>query len=309
MEAQPEMGSRPDFRIKLKLEDRTEFIYIIEATDIDLENGTALERDQNELSVFDMLNEIPSPDFSVFLETRGRLESTPPKRKLKRHFEELIKETDYDDLLRSYLLCNQNPNLLPTAPPFQHGNWILSGRLIPVLPENRPNSGKLIWLFPSRVSHIDDIGKTKVRLYDKVNQHGNLENLIIALRCNLTNDRVDEALIGKRGISLHVQREKTNSGAFHSPFYNHKRDGFWTNNSGPQNQNVIGVVAFYNLYPWSMGKVKAIFYSNPYVDKPMPDWTKAITHAEYSDGEVSIVEGTPPYTFLGDYEIIGNPFG
>ena len=74
MEAQPKMGSRPDFRIKLKLEDRTEFTYIIEATDIDLESGTALERDQNELSVFDILNEIPSPDFSLFLETRGSVE-------------------------------------------------------------------------------------------------------------------------------------------------------------------------------------------------------------------------------------------
>ena len=124
MEAQPKMGSRPDFRIKLKLEDRTEFTYIIEATDIDLESGTALERDQNELSVFDILNEIPSPDFSLFLETRGKLESTPPKWKLKCHFEKLVKETDYDNLLRIYMLCGQNPTHLPTIPPFPHGNWI-----------------------------------------------------------------------------------------------------------------------------------------------------------------------------------------
>ena len=124
VEAQPKMGSRPDFRIKLKLEDRTEFTYIIEATDIVLESGTALERDQNELSVFDILNEIPSPDFSLFLETRGKLESTPPKWKLKCHFEKLVKETDYDNLLRIYMLCGQNPTHLPTIPPFPHGNWI-----------------------------------------------------------------------------------------------------------------------------------------------------------------------------------------
>ena len=109
--------------------------------------------------------------------------------------------------------------------------------------------------------------------------------------------------------AFYMQSQKTNAGAFHSPFYNRRRDGFWANNSGPQNQNVIGVVAFYDLHPWTIGNVKAIFYSNPYVDKPMPDWTKSITHAEYSDGEVDIVEGTQPFTFMRDYEVIGNPFG
>ena len=75
------------------------------------------------------------------------------------------------------------------------------------------------------------------------------------------------------------------------------------------NGHVIGVVALYYVYPGTLDKSRAVFYSNPYFDKPMPDWTKSITHAEYSDGEISIVEGIPPYTFLGDYEVIGNPFG
>ena len=167
---------------------------------------------------------------------------------------------------------------------------------------------KLILLYPSRVGHIDDIGKTKARLEDKARQHPNAENLIIALRCNLTNDRLDEALLGKLGSDLYMGREETNSVAFHDSSVNRREDGFWTNNSDHQYENVIGVVAFYDLYPWFIGNTKAIFYSNPYVDAPMPDWTNLITHAEYSDGEVRVVEGTPPYNFLRDYEAIGNPF-
>ena len=210
--------------------------------------------------------------------------------------------------LRTYLLSDQNPYLLPTTE-FQHGNWKLIGRLIPVLPENRPKSGRLIWRYPSRVSPIDDIGKTKARLDDKAKKHRIIENLIIALRCDDTNDRLDEALIGKRGPSFRLGQEITNAGGFRSPFSNRRNDGFWANNSGYQNQHVLGVVVFSNVHPWSIGNTKAIFYSNPYVDKPLPDWTKSITHAEYSGGEVSIVDGIPPYTFLGDYEVIGNPFG
>jgi len=309
VEAQPSHQSRtPDFQVTLVLQDGVELSYMVEATDLDLESGTSLERNQNELSVFDKLNEISSPDFRLILETEGRLESTPPLRKLKQHFEQLIKETDYADHLLKYIRCDLNPTHLPKVRAFPHGNWKISGRLIPVLPEERPRSGKLISLYPSRVGHIDDIGKTKARLEEKAGQHPNVENLIIALRCNLTNDRVDEALLGKIGSNLHTGRGETNSAAFYGPFANRRKDGFWANNSGPKNQNVIGVVAFYDLYPWFIGNAKAIFYSNPYVDAPMPEWTNLVTRAEYSDGEVSVVEGTPPYNFLSDYEVIGNPF-
>ena len=133
--------------------------------------------------------------------------------------------------------------------------------------------------------------------------------MIIALRRDKANGRLDEALIGKRGANIRVRREKIDSGAFHSPFYDRRKDGFWANDSGPQNQSVIGAVEFYDLYPWSIENAKATFYSNPYVDKPLPDWTKSITHAEYSCGEVSIVEGIPPCKLLRDYEVIGNPLG
>ncbi len=309
VEAQPSHESRtPDFRVTLVLEDGAEFSYMVEATDLDLETSTSLERDQNELSVFDKLNEISSPDFRLSLQTEGKLISTPPLRKLKQHFEDMIKETDYDDQLGIYIGCGQDPTHLPLIPPFSHGNWKLTGRLIPVLPEGRPNSGTLILLYPAKVGHYDDIGKTKARLKEKIGQYPNAENLIIALRCNLTNDRLDEALLGKLGASPYRRREGTSSVVFHGPFVNRRMDGFWANTSGPQHKDVIGVVAFYDLYPWSLANTRAVFYSNPYVDSPMPDWTNLITHADYSDGEVRMVEGTPPYEFLRDYEAIGNPF-
>ena len=93
--------------------------------------------------------------------------------------------------------------------------------------------------------------------------------------------------------------------ALRLPFYSSSHP---TGSHGWRNQFDMGNPD-YDLYPWSMENAKATFYSNPYVDKPLPDWTKSITHAEYSGGEVSIVEGIPPCTLLRDYEVIGNPFG
>ena len=43
-------------------------------------------------------------------------------------------------------------------------------------------------------------------------------------------------------------------------------------------------MAFYGVHPGNLDKSRAVFYSNPYLAKPMPPWTKLITHAEYSDG-------------------------
>ena len=98
VEAQPSLRSHLlDFRVQVNVQDGTQFIYVVEATNIDLESGTALERDQLELSVWDTLNEISLPDFVLHLETQGKLESLPTKQQLKCHFEELIRETDYND--------------------------------------------------------------------------------------------------------------------------------------------------------------------------------------------------------------------
>ena len=205
------------------------------------------------------------------------------------------------------MLCGQTPNLLPTTS-FQHGNWTLIGRLIPVPPESHPRSGRLLWRYPPRVSRIDDIGNTKTRLHDKAKQHKIAENLIIALRRDRTNDRLDEALLGRLGPSLYVDHLPGNAEKFRSPFYNRRNEGFWADNTGPQNLHVMGVVAFSDLYPWTVTKTKAEFYSNPYTAKPLPGWAKSITHAEYSDGGMNIVEGIPPYQILRDYEAIGNPF-
>ena len=47
---------------------------------------------------------------------------------------------------------------------------------------------------------IDDIGKTKDRLERKAKRYKNMENLIIALRCDISNNRLDEVLFGSQPV-------------------------------------------------------------------------------------------------------------
>ena len=301
-------GLTPDFSVTEEVSGGSLLTYVVEATDIDLERGTELERDWNELWVIDSLNEIVSPDYCLYIHMNGKLESRPRKRHLKQPFENLLKETEYEETL---LISGERPFSLEDLPEasFSHGSWTVDGHLIPVSPERRGKTRRFVANGPMRAGPIDDIGKTKDRLYDKARRYKNVDNLIVALRCDHSNRRLEEVLFGTQQVTFYVHDNPSDTRLLREPHDGQRRDGFWFNSVGPQNLNVIGVVAFYGVYPGTLDRTEAVFYSNPYVDMAMPNWTKSITHTEYSDGEINMVDGVPPYTFLGDYEVIGNPFG
>ena len=66
---------------------------------------------------------------------------------------------------------------------------------------------------------------------------------------------------------------------------------------------MIGVVVFQYLHPHCIDQPTAVYYSNPYADRLKPAWADAITHAEYPDNKVTIVEGLAPSTYINDYEV------
>ena len=218
-----------------------------------------------------------------------------------------MKGANYEELLQASLRPKFSFGDLPSAV-FIHGNWCLAGRLCPVSPENREVPGGFVGVWSGEAGSLDDIGRTKNRLYDKARRYKNVDNLVIALRCNESNHRLQEVLFGRQQFNFYVHKDPTDVTPLPASRYSQRRDGLWVNSVAPQNQNVIGVVAFYGVHPGTLDSTRAIFYSNPYVDKPMPDWTESITHAEYSEGKLSIIEGKPSYTFLEDYETIGDPF-
>ena len=301
-------GLTPDFEVTEELEDGSQLTYVIEAKDIDLERGTKLERDWNELRVLDILDEISSPDFRLLIKMKGKLESHPRKAHLKKPFENLLKEANYEKVFLT-LRGQQDLNLelLPNAS-FPHGSWSVVGHLLPLSPEFRGITTNFVVNDPINADTVDDIGKTKKRLYEPAKHYKNVDNLIIALRCDVSNNRLDGALFGSQQFTFNVHKDPTGTASLPESHHRQKLNGFWFNSSGPINRHVIGVVAFYGVHPGTLDRSRAVFYSNPYLDAPMPGWTKLITHAEYADGQINIVEGVAPHTFLGDYEVVGNPF-
>ena len=229
-------GLTPDFGVTEELADGSQLTYLVEAKDIDLERGTKLERDWNELKVLDTLNEISSPDFRLHIRMEGKLESLPRKAHLKRTFEKLLRGAKYEEvLLISQGQQGLNLEHLPSSS-FQHGSWTVVGHLLPVLPERRGNTVGFVGVVSMGVDNVDDIGKTKDRLYDKAKHYKNAENLIIALRCDISNDRIDKVLFGSQQFTFYVHNDTTDTTPLPKPHYSQKLNGFlvqlrWANQS------------------------------------------------------------------------------
>ena len=194
-------GKTPDFEVTEHLADGSNLSYVVEATDIDLKRGTKLERQWNELSAIDSLNELPIRQFSLFLRTSGILDSTPRNEDLKRPFIELAKGTNFEELLTAFRRDDFNYDDAPSAT-YRLGSWKATGTLIPVLPEYHQERDRFVAWWSIGADPIDDIGKTKERLLAKAKRYRRVNNLIIALRCDRLNNRLDEVLFGRQTVAL-----------------------------------------------------------------------------------------------------------
>ena len=298
-------GLTPDFGVAEASAEGT-INYVVEATNIVDESIKMSNR--NDQYALDVLNEIKSPDYFLWVETEGNWTSRPKKRHLKQPFEELIRKANYHDVRERWEMSTPpRVEMLTPYATVRHDDWTLTGHLVPVI--NRPNKGRFVAIGSGKTFVSDPISDIKSELYEKAGRYKGVDNLVIALRgygSPLDERDVKEALFGRSVLEFHVSNGPNYVGSVPSPVERQQLDGFWFNNSGPQNEHVIGVMVFGDLYPQSVDRATGVFYANPYVQKLMPFWTRAIAHAEYdfNTGNVQVVEGVPPCIYVTDHEPI-----
>ena len=302
VEVEPErFGRTPDFGVTEILSDGTERHYVLEAQSINIEGR--LEPSTIENRVLDLLDEIQSYDFMLKVETRGSLASMPKTESIKKPFEQLLQEANYD-VLRA--MVDNDPQFIRAMPStsIRQGGWTLKGTLLPVPPTSRGNRLKFIGMGPGYGGAVNDTIGPRDSLYVKAKRYQREPNLILAIRDDPIGISMQNVLFGSDAVTFFSHKDPMDTSPVPDPVLTQKADGFWVNSKGPINAHVIGVVAFKNLYPQSVDRVTAVYYSNPYTDKPKPSWAVAITHAEYEDGSIRIVDGLEPCTFTKDYEVI-----
>lgn len=301
-------GRTPDFSIAATDGPGEARRFYVEALDISTIQGTELEISWNEKKCEDALNEIESPDFYLYVQASGVLDTTPRKSKLKAPFERLLDRVDYQAVWEKYKDAG-NWNTLPSAT-FRHGDWELQGTLLPVSPGHRPKGphSRFVGIGFGGGGVIDDVGKVRGRLYDKAKRYQRIPQLIIAARTDEWADRINEVLFGTQTYNFYANTDPHDTRPIPEPHPGQAMNGFWFNSSGPQNMHVVGVLLFNTLYPHCVHKAQTTFFANPYVEVPLPTWTRAISHAEYRDGRIAIVDGVPPSAYIADHEAIDDLF-
>ena len=309
VEVDPNIAGRtPDFSAAERYPVADGQKYYVEALDISTADNTGLEISWNDKSCEDVLNEIESPDFYLLVEASGVLESMPRKQALKAPFQRLLAEVDYDDVSAGYE-GSGNWDTLPSAT-FKHGDWELTGRLLPVSPSRRPKQtgSRFVGSSFGGAGTFDDVGKPRNRLDVKAKRYRHVPRLIIAVSEDEWGIRMNEVLFGTQTYTFYVNADPHDKSPVPEPHPSQRMDGFWCNSSGPQNQHVVGVLLFRTLYAHCVHRAQVTFYSNPYVDVALPSWTRAIPHSEYRDGKITIANGLPPSTYMTDHEAIDDLF-
>lgn len=288
---EPKIGNlTPDFGITETNQAGKTIQYIVEATDINVLSNTELDDDWEESRALDIINEIQATDYRLAVKTEGKLRETPRGQHLKKPFLAALEKARQSS---SYTATAR----FPEEGGFGLGNWHITGTLVRVPKEQQPRRGRFISTNPNRSGTYGEVGKVKDRLYDKAKRYRGAENLIIAIRCDpfLGDTSVAEALFGSVVIQYY-QQTAPHHGQTPPPQLAQVPDGFWWNTKGPQNQHVIGVAVFQNLYPHCVDKTEVTYHANPYSDAPQPEWANAVRHTVYDpqNQEVKTVEGIPP---------------
>ena len=292
-------GLTPDFLVVDRTSDNTVFEYVIEAKN----ESNLLEISWLEKQVLDIVSKIESPDFFLWVKTHGTLSSMPQTNAIQKPFRELLSQANYEELRE---LLDADPSgyrELPSAS-FQHGGWILTGTLWPRARALRDKYGRFIGAGPGMSGAVNDVAGPREHLTIKADRYRDEKNLVLAIRDPGTHFRMDDVLFGSTAVRVYRHNDLGNRNPLLAPHLTHLNDGFWASSKGPINGHVSGVVVFNNVYPWSVDKVTAVYYPNPFTDQPRPHWAEAITHAEYPDGHVGIVEGLDPCSFTSDYEVM-----
>ena len=288
---EPEIaGKNPDFAVS-----DNGFDYVVEATLLDFEQRDELKQSRNEDHALDWLDTIDAPWFGLWVETDGVLEPMIPKRNLLQPFEKLVEDADHE-----YLLGLSDGEILKKAPSatVTHGNWTITGRLMPLESEERDS---FIAIGPARGGAPDDIGMIRKVLKRKAKQCAGAEKVVIAIEIDgIVGYRAWEALFGTQTMNIHFIQETgkpvgTSQGEA-------KKDGFWFDQDGPRHKHVIGIVFFNPVRPWAIKNVTALFVPNPYVETPLSKWSQEIDHVDFSNDKWEQVSGKPIADFIKDYE-------
>ncbi|MBU1701627.1 MAG: hypothetical protein KJ970_19650 [Candidatus Eisenbacteria bacterium] len=260
----PETKKRPDFLVRSKGQD----LFCLEATTVGpshTERRATIRRDQ----VYDVINELRSPDFCLALRVRGAPNITPPSRSMVGALERWLNKQDYEQTRNEYI--DEGIVGLPCLE-YKRDGWFIEFFPIPKAESQRDNLSirPIALLLPGL--EVVRTGETIYRsLKNKAKRYGDLEMpLVVAVNVldrGYIPDMFVEVLFGKAVLTISSDAE----GETISQCWGRNERGLWIGPGGPRGKRLSAVIAagrldYTNLrekqpvlipHPWSNHQLQA----------------------------------------------------
>jgi hypothetical protein len=241
-------------------------------------------------ALYDEINQIRSPGFSLYVNEVSGLELRQPStRRLRTFIQETLNHFDADEL-RARLLADGFSSM-PTYV-YRDGEFGLEFSVCAVAPELRKNDSDLIGVYPGGTRWGGYEAVLKATIAHKATKYGEMEYpFIVAVNTGSLYgpSQQDEMCAMFGDLSRSEQSEYT---------IPTKGNGVWVGLGGPQNTRLSGVL-FGQVFPWKLPLAPLRLYHNPFAGRPCQNLPWRITQVLPRDGRMQLKEGDTTGSLLG----------
>jgi len=255
----PGVTTHPDFLVSRD----AQALFYLEA--IAVSNSAREEAETNRMNqVYDVLNNLESPDFYLGMRLEGAPETQPAGAKLRGELERWLATLDREAIQQSYL--EQRYEDVPTYE-WNHDGWRILFEAMPKGDEAKGNTSvrPIGITMPMRTRRLtlDESLKDGVVAKDR---YGRVAlPLVVAIQVvdEFRIEKIDvmNGLFGPEAVIFDAQGQ---------PRPDRVPDGAWVSPSGPRHRSISAVIAWSTLEPWNFANIEPIVVHNPYASVPLP---------------------------------------
>lgn len=226
----------------------------------------------SEKALFDEMNTLNCPDFSLSIRTRGTLNSTPKMAKNMRDVQAWINSLEYEQIRTNWANKQQLPKYK-----LNFSGWTLIIEALPRSPEKRGTKPhRPIGIGPMRVESVDSVKPIVEAVRKKAHKYRELGGpfVVVVNALDLAGtDRTDtlEALFG-----WEASTDDQSVSRIIAPQGGSKKNHIWNKN---KNTNVSAVLLFSELQHSNMASASFCIYENPWSNYTSPNGLRRLPHA------------------------------
>ncbi|MFB3882456.1 MAG: hypothetical protein ACE149_14410 [Armatimonadota bacterium] len=280
-------GRRPDFTVHSP-KCQSFYLEAVLATGESEEDVAARTREN---CVYELLNEMESPDFFLTLHVREATQQQPSARRMRQAIGQWLDGLHPDEVIA------HGP---PPGLTYCRDGWVVEFHAIPKLPQFRGQAG--VRPIGVRIGGLAKLGcedAIRTAVKRKSSRYGKLDRPYViavnALSEDVTKEEIVAALVG----SPKAQIVQNADGELVVEPTGRAANGAWTGGESPTGTRVSAVLVAIQASPWNVGRVRAKLYHNPNAQRPYECELTRLPQARFVGDEAECLEGESLGEVLG----------